>query len=181
MWLSKLFYGWQILAAGVFGLALSGGTAQAVPFTLSQTFNDPTPTIKDQFGTSVAIDGNNVLIGAAGDKTNGVAVGQAHLFDAVTGSLLQTFNDPTVTSEDRFGRSVAIDGDNVLIGALFDETSAPNVGQAHLIDAATGNLLQTFNDPTILDRFGRSVAIDGNNVLMTPRSSTRGLPWDRGK
>ena len=135
--------------------------------TLLQTFNDPTPTSGDGFGASVAIDGNNVLIGAPGDDSNGVGIGQAHLFDATTGTLLQTFNDPTITVGDFFGSSVAIDGGNVLIGAPQDRTNGLNVGQAHLFDTA-GTLLQTFNDPTVTseDRFGVSVAIDGDNVLI---------------
>jgi len=135
---------------------------------LLQTFDDPTITIADQFGTSVAISGNNVLIGARRDDTNGNGVGQAYLFDVITGNLLQTFDDPTITNFDNFGVSVAIDGNNVLIGAFGDDTTGADVGQAHLFDALTGNLLQTFNDPTItsFDGFGFSVAIDGNNVLI---------------
>jgi hypothetical protein len=133
-----------------------------------QTFNDPTVTVEDEFGYSVAIDGNNVLIGAQADDTNGDRVGQAHLFDATTGNLLQTFDDPTVTGVDLFGRSVAIDGNYVLVGAQSDNTNGTNVGQAHLFDATTGNLLRTFDDPTVTsnDFFGNSVAIDGNNVLI---------------
>ena len=52
------------------------------------TFNDPTVTSLDTFGTSVALDGNNILIGAPEDDTNGTGVGQVHLFDAITGELL---------------------------------------------------------------------------------------------
>ena len=135
---------------------------------LLQTFNDPTVTGSDLFGFSVAISGNNVLIGAEGDDTNGVDVGQAHLFDATTGALLQTFDDPTPTSSDRFGISVAISGNNALVGAALDDTNGPLVGQAHLFDVTTGALLQSFNDPTptASDQFGVSVAISGNNVLI---------------
>ncbi len=135
---------------------------------LLQTFNDPTPTSGDYFGSSVALNGNNVLIGAFGDDTNGTQVGQAHLFDALTGNLLQTFNDPTPTSRDEFGTSVALDGNNVVIGAPRDDTNGTSIGQAHLFDASTGNLLQTFNDPTptFADQFGYSVAVNGNNVLI---------------
>jgi hypothetical protein len=35
----------------------------------------------DQFGSSIAIAGNNVLIGAPFDDTNGPEVGQAYLFN----------------------------------------------------------------------------------------------------
>ena len=144
---------------------------------LLQTFNDPTITSGDQFGFSVAVDGNHVLIGALLDDTNGVNVGQAHLFDATTGNLLQTFNDPTITSGDQFGYSVSVDGNHVLIGARLDDTSGLNVGQAHLFDAITGNLLHTFNDPTVTDsdQFGVSVAVDGNHVLIgVPGDDTNG-------
>ncbi len=136
--------------------------------SLLQTFNDPTPTDKDQFGFAVAIDGSNVLIGARHDASNGFRIGQAHLFDASTGSLLHTFDDPTPTDRDSFGGAVAIQGNNVLIGALNDDTRGFRVGQAHLFDATTGALVRTFDDPTVTnqDLFGVSVAIDGNNVLI---------------
>ena len=36
-------------------------------------------------------------------NTNGPKVGQAYLFDATTGALLRTFDDPAVTGADGFG------------------------------------------------------------------------------
>ena len=160
----------------VVGLAAWPADAEAA-FSLSQTFNDPTVTEFDLFGTSVAIDGSNVLVGAPSDDTNGFNVGQAHLFDASTGSLLRTFDDPTVTNTDVFGVSVALDGNRVLIGAFNDSTIGVGTGQAHLFDANTGALLQTFDDPTVTfqDRFGTSVALDGNTVLIgAPIDDTNG-------
>jgi WD40 repeat protein len=140
----------------------------AITGNLLRTFIDPTPTSVDTFGERVAINGGRVLIGAPGDDTNGLNVGQAHLFDVTTGNLLWTFNDPTVTEEDLFGSSVALEGNHVLIGARRDNTLGDNVGQAHLFDATTGSLLHTFNDPTptTQDEFGVSVALDGNHVLI---------------
>jgi len=176
--------------SGLFGVSVAlsennvligayGGVGQAHLFDAStgallQTFNDPTVTSYDQFGLSVALSGNNVLIGAPGDGTNGTSVGQAHLFDATTGVLLQTFDDPTVTSHDNFGLSVALSGDNVLIGAYDDDTIGDGVGQAHLFNATTGALLQTFDDPTATNygNFGFSVAISGDNVLIGARSNS---------
>ncbi len=135
---------------------------------LLQTFDDPTVTTGDAFGVSVSISGNNVLVGASADDTNGFQVGQAYLFDATTGALLRTFDDPTVTVADIFGTSVSISGNNVLVGAFLDDTNGFDVGQAHLFDATTGALLRTFDDPTVtaFDLFGISVSISGNNVLV---------------
>ena len=139
---------------------------------LLRTFNDPTVTNGDEFGASVALVGNHVLIGAPSDDTKGTDVGQAHLFDATTGNLLQTFDDPTPTNRDGFGGSVALNGNHVLIGASSDDTIRVGSGQAHLFDASTGNLLRTFNDPTLTGggRFGNSVALDGEHVLIGERS-----------
>jgi len=138
---------------------------------LLQTFDDPTVTAADNFGFSVSIDGNYVLVGARGDDTKGPGVGQAHLFDATSGALLLTFDDPTVTSFDEFGAAVSIDGNNVLVGARGDATKGPGVGQAHLYDKTSGALCKTFDDPTVtsFDNFGFSVSIDGNNVLVGAR------------
>ena len=164
----------------VFAAAVVGGicgVAHAAPLDLTRTFNDPTITVPDNFGYSVSISGDNVLIGAPLDKTNGASVGQAHLFSASTGTQLQTFNDPTISTGDQFGYSVSISGNNVLIGAPFDDTNGVNVGQAHLFSASTGALLKTFNDPAVTnsDYFGFSVAVSGDNVLIgSPLDNTNG-------
>ena len=153
----------------------SAASAGPLPYTLHHTFDDPTITTFDVFGISLALDGNNVLIGASGDSTNGTEVGQAHLFD-LSGNLLHTFDDPTATFGDSFGTSLALKGSRVLIGAPFDSTNGSSVGQAHLFDL-NGNLLHTFDDPTVTgsDFFGRSVTFDGNNVLIgAPGDDTNG-------
>jgi hypothetical protein len=99
-----------------------------------QTFDDPTVTNVDRFGFSVAIEGDRVLIGARTDNTNGFGVGQAHLFDATSGQLAQTLDDPTVTTIDEFGYAVALAGDTLLIGARTDSTNGFGVGQAYLFE-----------------------------------------------
>jgi len=121
--------------------------ARAGTYLLTQTFNDPTPTNGDVFGNSVAIDGDNVLIGASCDDTNGINVGQAHLFDTATGNLMHTFNDPTVSTTDHFGISLAIDGHNVFIGA----GGHGSYGQAHLFTAPDPATLGDTNDDDIID------------------------------
>ncbi len=144
---------------------------------LLQTFDNPTPAVGDNFGGRVAIDGNFVVVSTPGDDTAGDDVGQAYLFDATTGALIHTFNDPTPTNGDVFGRSVAVDGNLVLVGAPFDDTAGNNVGQAYLFDATTGALLQIINDPTLTneDLFGASVAIDGGTILIgAPEDDTDG-------
>jgi len=144
---------------------------------LTQTFLNPTPELGDFFGTSVSISGNNVLVGAKFDNTGANEAGAAYLFDATTGNLTQTFLNPTPEFQDLFGLSVSISGNNVLVGADLDNTGATDTGAAYLFDATTGNLTQTFLNPTpeANDIFGEHVSISGNNVLVSARNdNTRG-------
>ncbi len=70
----------RILAGALVISAALINAATAATFYRSQTFDDPTITGGDLFGYSVAISGNNLLIGDRLDNTNGRIVGQAHLF-----------------------------------------------------------------------------------------------------
>jgi len=81
------------------------------------------------------------------------------VFDATTGALLQTFDDPTVTGVDRFGTSVVLSGDRALIGASADDTQGSNVGQAHLFEIAANAPLNAVNDAASTAA-GGSVLID---------------------
>ncbi|NEQ65677.1 MAG: PQQ-like beta-propeller repeat protein, partial [Symploca sp. SIO2D2] len=152
---------------------LSRNLALADPIVTSKptiTFTSPYPQLDEYFGSSVAIDGENVLIGAKG-KNAGVieSVGEAYLFNASTGDCVQTFYNPDPQIGEYFGLSVAIDGENVLIGAL--------AGEAYLFDASTGDLVQTFKNPywQVGDYFGSSVAIDGENVLVGAKGKNAGV------
>ncbi len=82
---------------------------------LLHTFLNPTPATYDQFGTSVAISGDKVLIGAPNEDAGAKFSGAAYLFDAATGKLLHTFLKPTPAIGDGFGGRVAISGDKMLI------------------------------------------------------------------
>jgi hypothetical protein len=113
----------------------------------------------NEFGYSVAISGNKAVVGTYGDL--------AYLFDASTGSLLQSFENPTPAIFDKFGISVAIAGNTVVVGAPLDDTGAQDAGSAYVFDAATGNL-RTLNNPSpaAFDYFGYSVAISGTTVVV---------------
>jgi len=108
------------------------------------------------------------VIGSRHDDTGTTDSGAAYLFDATSGNLLQTFLNPTTAVGDRFGWDVSIDGNNVLVGARLDDAGATDAGAAYLFNATTGNLLETFLNPTpaLNDVFGTHVSISGNNVLI---------------
>ena len=149
----------------------------ATTYPLIHTFNDSEPAEYDGLGMDVAIDGNHVLVSFPGDDTFGSCVGRVHLYNAVSGQLIRTFDDPTPSHGDNFGMSVSLDGDRVLIGAFGDESHGSSHGQAHLFDIG-GNLIHTLDDPTpsaYKDWFGFASAIDGDYIVIgAPSDDTAG-------
>jgi hypothetical protein len=135
---------------------------------LLHTLNNPTPTVGDQFGWSVALSGDIALVSANSDDTGANNSGAAYLFDVITGALLHTLNNPTPADDDQFGYSVALSDNTALVGAFSDNTGASNSGSAYLFDVTTGALLQTLSNPTLTanDAFGSSVALSGNTALV---------------
>ena len=137
---------------------------------LTQTLLDPTPVdITDAFGYSVSISGNIAAVSERiGGPTASSNAGQVHTFDATTGAVLQTIDNPN-PSNINFGWSIAIDGDKLLVG---HPDFSSRRGAAYLFDAMSGTLLNTFNNPdaNASDRFGHAVAIDGDNVLIGART-----------
>ncbi len=135
---------------------------------LVATLANPTPASNDYFGVSVAVSGNTVIVGALFDDTVVSDSGSAFVFDATTGALVATLANPTPASVDYFDYSVAVSGNNVVVGAPFDNTGVSDSGSAYVFNATTGALLATLANPTpaIGDRFGYSVAISGNTVVV---------------
>jgi hypothetical protein len=104
---------------------------------LIHTLNNPAPTMGDNFGRSVSISGDHVVIGADGDDPGGVAAaGAAYLFDTVTGALLRTFTKPTPGASDFFGSSVGVSSRYVVVGVPRDNPGGVgDAGSAYLYDA----------------------------------------------
>jgi len=124
----------------------------------------------DYFGQSVAQDGDYILVGANGQKY-GTAndAGIAYLFN-LDGELKRTFHSPEPIASNFFGYSVALDVDHnrVLIGAYGKDIGRTDSGSAYLFDL-DGNEIKTFRNPNPIannERFGWSVAVNGNNVLI---------------
>ena len=138
------------------------------------TIPNPTPEVGDGFGCVAAV-GDNILVGAPNDDTAAEDAGAAYLFDGTTGGLLRTFANPTPEELDRFGRVAAL-GNNVLVSATRDDTAGNDAGAVYLFDSTTGDLLQTFVNPTpaAIDGFGVSIAALGNNVIVGAAQGRRG-------
>lgn len=141
-------------------------------------------TTNDRFGHSVSTDGSVVVVGAPGQDYDAsganllAGAGAAFVYRKVAGTWTQEARlVPTGTNArvagDSFGWSVAVDGDNMIIGSPnhdFDATGtnqAIDAGAAFVFKYATGAWTQTQklvgfgnNGRLAGDTFGYSVSVD---------------------
>ena len=94
-------------------------------------------------------------------------------------TLLHTLDDPNAygtSASDFFGRSVAIDGNYAVVGAIYedDDHHAGGLysGKAYIFNVTTGALVHTLSNPNAYgpssnDLFGISVAISGNYAIVS--------------
>jgi hypothetical protein len=135
---------------------------------LLRTLTSPRPHAGDLFGSAVAGAGTAAAIGVPFDGSVASNGGAVYLFDATSGALLRELVDPDPAADDRFGSAVAALGSDVLVGAPFKDTTAPDVGVAYLLSASSGDVLQQFDNPTPAagDQFGASLAAVGTSVAV---------------
>src|SRR5436190_8958910 len=116
-------------------VAANAGAAHlfdAATGALLHTLLNPASDVDSRFGSAVAIAGGTVLVGAPFDDTDAADAGIAYLFDAASGALLATFENPTPAAGDQFGASLAAGGNLVVVGSWLDDTAAPNAGAVYV-------------------------------------------------
>ncbi len=164
-----------INAGSAYVYDLSGAT----PTVPTLTLHNPTPAFQDNFGTSVAISGTLVVIGAPRDDAGAQDAGSAYIYD-LTGATPSipsaTLNNPGLAANDLFGSCVAISGSRVVVGALYNDTGATYAGSAYVYDLTSSTPTiptTTLNNPSpsVDEHFGTSVAISGTQVVV-------GAPYD---
>ena len=129
----------------------------------------------DNFGFSVSVSTNTVVVGAPWDEGG---TGAAYVF-ALNNTLweqMAKFPLEGVGSSSYFGQSVAVSGDTIVVGAYYDDaTDGPIDTGATYVFRADGTewLVEklTASDAAGGDGFGYSVSISGGTVIV-------GAPWE---
>ncbi len=168
----------------------------------------------DNFGISVAVSGDTVVVGAHLEDSNatGVDADQDDNSGGSSGAAYVLVRSGGVWSQqaylkasntdggDIFGFSVAVSGDTAVIGAHLEDSNATGVdgNQADNTSADSGAAYVFVRDPggvwsqqaylkasntDTVDRFGDSVAVSGDTVVIgAPRedSSATGVNGDQG-
>jgi len=127
----------------------------------------------DQFGGSVAINGDTIVVGAHYDDDRGENSGSAYVYTR-SGSIWTEqakLRASDGAADDWFGQSVAIDGDTIVAGArkhdadsLVDSGSAYVYTRFGILWAEEAKL--TASDGDAEDWFGVSTAINGDTIVI---------------
>ena len=153
----------------------------------------------DEFGYSVAVSGDTVVVGAVGEASNATGVngnqadnsapasGAAYVFvrSGTTWSQQAYLKASNTGADDYFGWSLAVAGDTVVVGAFGDSSNATGVNgnQADNSASASGAAYvfvrsgTTWSQQAYLkasntglgDNFGDAVAVAGDTVVVGAR------------
>ncbi|CAN5420107.1 hypothetical protein BH10ACI3_BH10ACI3_19130 [soil metagenome] len=172
--------------AGAVYAYLRTGTVWAQTQRLSPSLD---VLLGDHFGDSIAMNGSRVVIGASGDDTPQTAAGAVYVFAAAGGGTFgfeQKLTIPDGTNGDSFGFSVGFDGTTIIGGATEDSTivGQPAFGAAYVFTNNGSSWTQqqklTASDGATVDRFGYSVAVSGDTVMVGAREDDTAAGPDTG-
>ncbi len=186
------FYGTDFLAiVGIPEPPTGTGSAEVFvrnPFGALVDFANLVPPdgqINDQFGRSVAVDGDLVIVGSPGHDPQGFDdAGAVYAYALITADG-PFVHDATLTElsfpgpSDSFGWSVALDGTTAVIGAIGDDDQAMNAGAVHVFArVAPGTWLpeQELLGSGSGDEFGSAVDIEGNVMVVGARLADEAGP-----
>jgi len=137
---------------------------------------------EDGFGEAVAISGATIVVGVRNHKVGAVETGAAYVFvEPPSGWSNATQTGELISSNgeegDEFGRSVAISGNTIVVGANFEKVGLHlGQGEAYVFTKPAAGWGSTKADEkeeaeliatggAMGDRLGRSVAISGKTVV----------------
>ena len=158
------------------------GWVDATPDKISNALSTLSLDSGDAFGRSVALAGNVLAVGANGDDDDGSNRGAVYIFtdtdndgwtDATPDKISDTLTTFSLDNDDFFGRSVALAGNVLAVGANGDDDGGANRGAVYIFtdidndgwaDATPDKISSALSTLSLGDRdsFGISVALAGN-------------------
>ncbi|HEX8119317.1 MAG TPA: Calx-beta domain-containing protein [Pyrinomonadaceae bacterium] len=131
-------------------------TRAGTVWSLQQKLTASDAALNDEFGQSVAVEGNTVVVGARGDSfgtsPNTVLLqGSAYVFTRSGGAWTQAQKLSAFdgAAQDQFGWAVALSGSTAVVGAyLNDVEGQQDQGSAYVFDITTGTTPTPTPTPT---------------------------------
>jgi Ca2+-binding RTX toxin-like protein len=143
---------------------------------------------EDNFGSSVAVAGETIVVGATDDDDGGTDSGSAYLFqpDGVGGYTETKLTADDAEAGDQFGQSTAAAPDVIVIGAPGrDADGMTNVGAVYVYrpDGQAGwtSTRLATTTPLAFADTGLSVATDGRSVVAGAPGADEALLFELGR
>ncbi|MCP3914095.1 MAG: hypothetical protein GY711_00890 [bacterium] len=135
------------------------------------------------------VDGDTMVVGSALlTVEQELAVGLAFVFEYRDGTWNETqiLRSGQVYQGQRFGGTVAIDGNTIMVGAMVGPPIIPGGGRVFVFERQNGSWVQTQQlfEPTIpfpstLDGFGRNIKIRGDTAYITSGFRRKTVIYER--
>lgn len=140
---------------------------------------DAPPTFGFGFGLSTAVSGNIGVVGDLGDDERGTDAGAAYIYDLSSGQLRKKLLAPGPSPLlDKFGSSVALEEDYLLVGAPSARGNSSSSGAVYVYDSAGTFQRELVAFDSEVDAFGREIAVSGNLALIgAPRYGRSGAAY----
>ena len=128
----------------------------------------------DRFGKRVAINADKIVVGSeTADLPNAENNGAVYVYDANDLSAQPTkLTAFDATVDARFGGSVAVTADKIVVGAYFDDDNGSMSGSVYVYDAndltAQPTKLTAF-DGDVGDTFGRSISASDDKIVVSAK------------
>jgi len=126
----------------------------------------------DLFGVSVAVSGDTAVIGASYDDYGAVDIGSAYVFryDGSDWVEEEKLTPSDGAGEDHFGGAVAVSGDTVVVGSMWDDDNGSFSGSAYVFRYDGSDWVEeeklTASDGVAYDYFGGTVGISGDTIVV---------------
>ena len=137
----------------------------------------PDGAVGDQFGRSVDIDDEWLVIGSIGDDDGGSMSGSAYVFrrDGLDWRFEAKLTASDARAGDEFGGSVAVSGERIVVGARLADSDRTNSGAVYVFERSGSAWRQQAkliaSDRADEDQFGFSVDIHRDSIVV-------GSPFD---
>ena len=134
----------------------------------------------DRYGWSIAVSGNVVVVGSRDDEHEGFDVGSAYVYRFVDSQWIfeAKLIPPDGEFLDRYGKSVAIENDVLVVGSYLDDDGDNRSGSAYVYRFDGSNWQMdtklVASDPAEGAEFGHSVAIEDNVIVVGARDFFNG-------
>ena len=174
--------GYSVALSGdtaVFGCrGSSGTTGRAFTLTFASVATELIPSIEtrdpgDAYGTSVAISGDDIVVGSPNAEFSGSThdTGAAYVFNLNPGGAVSSTDLLTEgnSTDQRLGTSVAVNDDYIAAGA-------PGANTVTVFATGDGSVLDTFGVAPATVLFGQSLAMSGDTIVIgAPGDNEKGL------